>query len=312
MSRPGDADRLLRWYPAPWRARYGDELAALVEDELAGGRPGLRLRLSLAHGGLLERARGAAVVGDSRPADERVRAGALLVLVAWAAADLAGGAFAKTSEHFGASGTSAALGPARTAHAVVVACGIAGGLVLLTGALVALGAVPGFTRVGGWRAVRGPLVRAAVMTALTAGAVVPLSVWAHHLGVAQRNGADLAYGLAFLAWAAMVAATVGLWAAAVVSVARRLELGPRALAVEAVLALVGAAALAVLTAAVGTWWVAMASAAPWYLGAGRPGTHPAPVSPQLVAIVVVLVVATVTAAFGASRIIRSRGALLAA
>jgi hypothetical protein len=151
-----------------------------------------------------------------------------------------------------------------------------------------------------------------VVTALTAGAVVPLSVWAHRLGVAQRNGADLAYGLAFLAWAGMVAASIGLWAAAVVSVARRLELGSRALSVEAVLALVGASVLTVLTAAVGTWWAAMASAAPWYLGAGRPGTHPAPLAPQLAAIAGVLLVATGAAGYGAARIIRSWGALAAA
>ena len=46
---------LLRLYPAGWRARYGEELAAL----LAETRPGPRTWIDLARGGLRERARAA-------------------------------------------------------------------------------------------------------------------------------------------------------------------------------------------------------------------------------------------------------------
>ncbi|HWK25627.1 MAG TPA: hypothetical protein VNS09_03640 [Solirubrobacter sp.] len=47
--------RLLRWYPAGWRARYGDELAALLDDTIAEGRGGLRLSLNVAREGLAAR-----------------------------------------------------------------------------------------------------------------------------------------------------------------------------------------------------------------------------------------------------------------
>ena len=31
-----DAAKLLRWYPRPWRERYGEEFLAMVEDNLDG------------------------------------------------------------------------------------------------------------------------------------------------------------------------------------------------------------------------------------------------------------------------------------
>ena len=33
---PPDMAKLLRWYPEAWRARYGDELATLVEAATSG------------------------------------------------------------------------------------------------------------------------------------------------------------------------------------------------------------------------------------------------------------------------------------
>jgi hypothetical protein len=48
--------RLLRWYPADWRERYGDEFAALLRDTIEDGRGGLRLSLDVARAGLVARA----------------------------------------------------------------------------------------------------------------------------------------------------------------------------------------------------------------------------------------------------------------
>jgi hypothetical protein len=48
--------REFRWYPRAWRERYGEELLALIQDTLDEGRPTWRLRLSVARGGLRERA----------------------------------------------------------------------------------------------------------------------------------------------------------------------------------------------------------------------------------------------------------------
>jgi hypothetical protein len=298
------ADGLVRWYPPAWRARYGDELAALVEDELAGKRPTLRVHASLARAGLSERIRASGLVGVSRPPTERVRAGGLLVLVAWATAAVAGSAFAKSSEHFAAADPGR-LTVAQAAYAAVVVCAVVGAVVVAAAVGLALPALPAFGRDGGWAAVRAPLVRASVLTSLAAVAVVPLSVWAHHLNGAQRNGADLPYTCAFLAWGALVAATVMLWTAAGIAVARRLDLRARNLRVEASLALALAAVVVVLAASIAVWWAAMAESAPWFLGRDPLGTHPTPVSGPLLSVGALLAVAVLAAGWGAVRVVRS-------
>jgi len=47
--------RLLRWYPAAWRTRYGSEMTALLHDTIAEGGGGPRLSLNLAKEGLAAR-----------------------------------------------------------------------------------------------------------------------------------------------------------------------------------------------------------------------------------------------------------------
>jgi hypothetical protein len=47
--------RLLRWYPAGWRARYGEEMAALLHDTIAAGGDGPRLGWNLAREGMATR-----------------------------------------------------------------------------------------------------------------------------------------------------------------------------------------------------------------------------------------------------------------
>jgi hypothetical protein len=300
-----DVDRLLRWYPVAWRERCGGELAALVEDELGGGRPGPGLRLSLARAGLAERARAGGVVGDSVPPAQRVRAGTLTVLAAWAGAVLAGGAFAKASEHFLTVGAPAKLVTARAAHVAVAVAGAVGAVLVVVGVLVALPATVRFLRAGGWPAVRGAFVRASAVTVIALAALVPLSAWAHRLGPAQRNGADPAYSGAFVAWALLATASLVLWTGAGVALARRIELGVRALRVEAVLAIGVAAATVVVALAVAVWWAALARVAPWYLGGTAPGSHPSPWTANLVVIEGVSVVAVGVALYGVLRIARS-------
>ncbi len=89
----------LRWYPRSWRARYGDELTALLDDEYGSCMP-VRIRLSLVSGGLRQRARQSGLTGDAVSATEGVRVGALVVLAAWTDFVIAGASFAKFSEHF--------------------------------------------------------------------------------------------------------------------------------------------------------------------------------------------------------------------
>lgn len=64
--------RLLRWYPAEWRARYGDEMAALLHDTLVDGRNRPLLTWNLAREGTAARL--------APPARRQVVAGACLSL----------------------------------------------------------------------------------------------------------------------------------------------------------------------------------------------------------------------------------------
>ena len=93
------SDPRLRWYPRPWRTRYGVELTALLDEEYGDKLP-RKVRLGLVTGGLQQRARQSGLVGDSVSAADGMRAGALVVLAAWTAFVIAGASFAKFSEQF--------------------------------------------------------------------------------------------------------------------------------------------------------------------------------------------------------------------
>jgi hypothetical protein len=54
---PRDARRVLRWYPAAWRRRYGEELIAMIDDTHGEGELPRPARMSLVRSGLIERIR---------------------------------------------------------------------------------------------------------------------------------------------------------------------------------------------------------------------------------------------------------------
>lgn len=54
---PRDAKRVLRWYPAGWRRRYGEEMLAMLDDIHGEGKLPLQVRTSLAGSGLIQRIR---------------------------------------------------------------------------------------------------------------------------------------------------------------------------------------------------------------------------------------------------------------
>ena len=64
-ARKPRIERLLGWYPAAWRERYGEEFAELLRDSVDGGHGGLRLSLNVAREGLAARLD---ETGISRPA----------------------------------------------------------------------------------------------------------------------------------------------------------------------------------------------------------------------------------------------------
>ena len=64
----GQAERLLRWYPRPWRDRYGAEFAELLVSDIAERPRSLRRSLDVARGGVLARLADAGLAGFPLPA----------------------------------------------------------------------------------------------------------------------------------------------------------------------------------------------------------------------------------------------------
>lgn len=301
---PDHAD-LLRWYPAQWRARYGGELGALIEDTLEGRPATRRFRLGIARAGLRERGHQGGLIGSTAPAAERARAGALLVLCAWTAFVVAGSAFVKISEGFKRAipaGSRVLSSHAIDALQVLVAVG---GLLVLIGATVAVPSFVRFLREGGWPSIRRQVLGAVAASVVATAALVGLVAVAHTLTFAQRNGASWPYSLAAIVTALLVAAALTLWTAVAVSTTRRLDLGSPVLAAEAVLAAGVAAAIALMTIGTALWWGGIASSAPWFLHGPRTGSGTSAFDPRLAAAMVLMLAATVVAAYGVNRVVHS-------
>ena len=298
-------DPRLRWYPPSWRARYGDELVALLDQEYGGTVPG-KVRLSLVTGGLQQRARQSGLLGDTARATDSMRAGALVVLAAWAAFVIAGASFAKFSEHF-----DEALPHQSGAHRVPdlaftllqTVAGVAS-LMVVAGAVLALPAFVRFLRAGGWASVRRHFKRALICTALVGVITVPILLWAHHLTPHQRNGGLHWYGALFLVWAALIVVALALWTVAAIATARRVELSPAVLTAEAALAAAIAVAMVLMVGATAVWWGAMANGAPAFLSASPGGAAGSPWDLWFVATVGLMLVAVGAAAFGVVRELR--------
>jgi hypothetical protein len=302
---------LLRWYPPAWRDRYGEEFLALMEDSLDGRPLSHRLRLSVAWAGLRERAHQAGLMGDSIPAADRARAGALVVLWAWTAFVLAGTSFQRLSEHFQQAVPAGARALPVVAFGTVFVAAVVGGLLVLSGTAIAVPAFVSFVRAGGWPCVRRHFVRAAGATALAGVALVALVAVAHTLSPAQRNGARLYhpavwyYLVQYVVTGLVVAGMLALWTVAAVAAARHLGLARTVLRAEAVMAVAVMTAMTVMTVATAVWWVAISSSAPWFLAGAPIGAAASAFDPVLAATMFLMVAATVVAAYGATRITRS-------
>jgi hypothetical protein len=243
--------RLLRLYPPAWRARYGDELAALL-DAMSPGRVPVRAWLDVGRGAARERLRATGLQGDGVPPAERARAGVLLLLCAWALAVVGGAIVQKTSEH------RPTVGVATVAFTVLVVAACVASVLVLCAIAAAAPSLARFLRAGGWPRIRRPILRALVATLVAVGATAGLVAWARGLDAAQRNGADAAYAVAFVAWAALMAAALVAWTAAAVATARRLNLTVAVLRAQTRLALGVSVAMTAITVATITWWASVA------------------------------------------------------
>ncbi len=279
----------LRWYPAEWRARYGDELEVLLEDTYGDGPVPIGVRLSLVRAGSVERLRRSGLASPNG-ARGRVRSGALIVLCAWAVVVWAGMVMAKTSEHW-----SAATPPGRplpgAGYAVVQWAARAGAVAVMLAAGLSLPSIVRGGRRGGWERMLRPVVRAAALTVVTGLVGAAVVVWAHHLDGPQRNGAYWPYTVVAVVGAVMVAAVLGSWVAATVAVVVPATLPDRVLRACGVLTLATVAAIACVLGGTLTWWF------------GGGATGPVPVA--LVASTLLMACALGVAAWGGRRVLRS-------
>ncbi len=297
-------DQLLRWYPPRWRARYGAELAALLEDtySLASEVP-RRQRLALVRSGLAERAHDAGLVGSSNAADEQLRGGSLLILCGWALFMAAGAAFGKLSDNWLSGTPVSGRWPASTAYDAVVVTGTAGCVLVVVAASAVGPAFVGLVRRGGWRAVRGAVWRAGMAVALAAALFGGTVAWAHQLSTHARNGGNHLYGALFVALVVGALVALGCATAAAIRVARRLDVrGP---ALPGSLALGVTLLMLVVFTGFVTWWVAEALHAPGVLqssiGNGLPFTSTL-VPPSLLAAGLLVVVGLALGIWGSFRV----------
>ena len=296
---------LLRWYPVRWRDRYGDELAAMIEDDLEGATPTLRYRVAIARSGLEERMRDAGLVSGSGSPSERVRGGALTVLCAFALFVVSGIGFAKVSEHWDQS----IHGGSR--HLPAVSFNLLGSLAVACGVAVVIAAVallPNFVqylRIGGWQAIRRRVWWAVTATAATGAAIGGLAIWARHLTHHQRNVGLGWYQVAFIIAAILFATTVATWSAVAVATTRRIDIGLSQLKVVGVLAISVAACMLVMTAAAAVWWGSMATTAPWFLTGAPVGNSASPWATNLLVVLIAMAVASGAGVVGSARVLRS-------
>ena len=306
MSSADRFERLIRWYPPTWRARYGVEFVALLEDTHGMNDVPWRERLAIAKSGSVERARSAGLLGDSASPNERIRAGSLLILCAWAFFMLAGGIFAKFTEHWSAVTPTADRWIPSDGYRAVQWAGLVGVVVVLAAVVVVLPAFVRLVREKGWAVVQTPILRAALVVAATTAFTAGLVIWAHHLGAHDRNGGLLPYHLIVPLWVLAVAAALGFSTAAAVAVARRLDLSQRGLRALGGMAIALTVIMVVIMAGTLAWWGSMAAYAPGFLGNGALATSNV-LPPAMIVAGILMLFGVATAATGAVRVARSIG-----
>jgi len=305
---PDRYERLIRWYPREWRARYGCEMTALLEDSYAtaSGVP-VRARLGLVRRGLVERARTAGFVGSGLEPAQELRAGAVLVLCGWPPFLIAGAVFGKFADNWWIGTPAVDRLPASASFSAVAVLGVLGCTVVALAALLALPSFVRLVRGGRWSAVRRPVRRAGLAFVLAALLLGGGLAWAHNLGPHDRNGGLAPYSAAFIVIGLAAFVAILLAAAAAVAVARRIDLPERVLRSLGVMALVLSVVMTLLLAGFVTWWAIQAAYAPTVLlngvGNGVPFTS-GTVPPTLLAAGLLMVLGLAFALGGSVRIAR--------
>jgi hypothetical protein len=282
----------------------------MMEDSLDGRPASRRFRASIVWAGLRERGCETSLFGDGAPPAGRLRSGCLLVLCAFSAFVVAGASFAKIAENFDLAVPQQAHALAAASWYTVSFGALVAAILVLLGAAVAFPAFVAFLRAGGWRSVRGHVMRAAAASLVAFASLGGLVALARTLTLKERNGALLYhpvvwyYLVAFLATALVFVVTLALWTAAAVVITRRIVLPERVVSLEMLLALAVAAGMVLMTVATACWWGAVGSSG-WYLQGVRPGSQASAVSSNLAGTMVLMVLCCVVASYGAARALRS-------
>ena len=303
MRTPRTGERLLRWYPPSWRARYGEGFAALLDDTY-GQHISRRAQISIARAGLTERVRETGLVGVATSAEGRLRSGSQLVLCGWSLFMVAGAIFAKFTEHWGvATPVAHRTLPRISDVAVQWAGGVGMVLVLLAGVFV-LPAVIALLRDGGWSRVRRPIVRGVTVVSTALLLTSAVAVWARFLNSHQRNGGSVAYEVVVLLCALVLVAAVITATSTAISVTRQIDLSRKALLVLSSTALAVTVLMAIVTAGTVAWWASESMYAPAFLrhgiGSGLFLTS-STLPPALIAAGLLMILGLVTALAGARR-----------
>jgi hypothetical protein len=251
--RRRSAERLIRvLYPRDWRQRYGDELAELTA--ASSGQSGVALGLDLAKGGLRERLR--SLVNHSRSGD-RLPGGVLVVLWGWALFVIGGIIFQRFSEQWEPLGTAPQHSLPSVAYAALIAGAAVAAMLVVAGIAIALPAA--------WRLVRQQRLalvdRSALVALLASGlaavCLLGLVAWAHSLSYAQRNGTDITYVIGFVFTGLAMFAAIWAWTRLACELAPQLDLSPRLVGAEKVLALLVSLCMAGMFSAVAVWWASL-------------------------------------------------------
>jgi hypothetical protein len=265
MKETNRYDRILRWYPANWRGRYGQGLAALLEDTYGENPVPLRIRASLARAGALERAREVGVLGETTSSNDRLRAGSLLVLCGWSLFVVAGAVFAKFIEHWNVATPVAHRTVPSIGVTAVQWAGVVGAIVVLVAAALVVPVVIHLVRAQGWSSIRQPVLRGALTLGAATASTAGLALWAQHLNFHQRNGGMVPYGVGVLFTGFVILVAIATVTSTVITVTRRLDLSRRTLRLLSSMALGLTSLMGVIAAGVALWWASEAIYAPHVL-----------------------------------------------
>lgn len=300
--------RLLRWYPAEWRERYGEEFLALLEDSYGEDAVPLKTRLSIARSGTMERGRGAGLTGDVASSEERLRAGSHVILAGWALFVVAGATFAKSADRWRFSTPSAHRAVPSVAFQFVGWSGALGMVIVLLAAATVFPAFIRFVRGGGWPVVRRSVLVSLVVTGVACAASTSVVLWANTLNFDQRNGSLTGYQVVLTATALSVIVALVALTTCAIKVSRQLALSPATLRWLAVGALALTADMAVIFAGTVLWWTSEAMFAPTVLGnsIGNGIMFTSDVVPvTLLGVAVLMSMGLAASLFGATRVLRA-------